>query len=327
MRSPITSRSPAISPSSMRAFRSSKGRCCGPASTTPSSSPWSPTRRPRCSSIARAGSTAASPIGVHGLPLMGTGDWNDGMNRVGEGGQGRKRLARLVPVRHARRPSRRWPKRAASTARAATWRAACGGAASTRSSARPGTASGIGAATFDDGTPLGSAASERVPDRFHRAVLGGASPAPPIRRAPRRRWPALERQLIRPQERPGAAVHAALRQDAARSRLHQGLSAGHPRERRPVHPCRALVDPRLCHAGRGRQGGRAVRHAQSDQSRRARRPMPSATRSSPMSSPPTSIRRPSMSGAAVGPGTPARPAGCIARASSGSWDSGCKARS
>ncbi|HEX7325757.1 MAG TPA: glycosyl transferase family 36, partial [Rhodanobacteraceae bacterium] len=26
--------------------------------------------------------------GVHGLPLMGTGDWNDGMNRVGVGGKG-----------------------------------------------------------------------------------------------------------------------------------------------------------------------------------------------------------------------------------------------
>ena len=26
--------------------------------------------------------------GPHGLPLMGTGDWNDGMNRVGEGGRG-----------------------------------------------------------------------------------------------------------------------------------------------------------------------------------------------------------------------------------------------
>ncbi|MEK6337030.1 MAG: glucoamylase family protein [Acidobacteriota bacterium] len=28
------------------------------------------------------------PLGKHGLPLMGTGDWNDGMNRVGAGGQG-----------------------------------------------------------------------------------------------------------------------------------------------------------------------------------------------------------------------------------------------
>ncbi len=27
-------------------------------------------------------------VGLHGLPLMGTGDWNDGLNRVGEGGLG-----------------------------------------------------------------------------------------------------------------------------------------------------------------------------------------------------------------------------------------------
>ncbi len=27
-------------------------------------------------------------VGVHGLPLMGTGDWNDGMNRVGDKGKG-----------------------------------------------------------------------------------------------------------------------------------------------------------------------------------------------------------------------------------------------
>jgi len=27
-------------------------------------------------------------VGRHGLPLMGTGDWNDGMNRVGQGGEG-----------------------------------------------------------------------------------------------------------------------------------------------------------------------------------------------------------------------------------------------
>lgn len=28
------------------------------------------------------------PVGVHGLPLMGSGDWNDGMNRVGSEGRG-----------------------------------------------------------------------------------------------------------------------------------------------------------------------------------------------------------------------------------------------
>ena len=27
-------------------------------------------------------------FGVHGLPLMGAGDWNDGMNLVGAGGKG-----------------------------------------------------------------------------------------------------------------------------------------------------------------------------------------------------------------------------------------------
>ena len=31
---------------------------------------------------------ASLAVGLHGLPLMGTGDWNDGMNRVGENGQG-----------------------------------------------------------------------------------------------------------------------------------------------------------------------------------------------------------------------------------------------
>ena len=33
-------------------------------------------------------SSAATRSGAHGLPLMGSGDWNDGMNRVGAGGQG-----------------------------------------------------------------------------------------------------------------------------------------------------------------------------------------------------------------------------------------------
>ncbi len=37
-----------------------------------------------CLRAIKRGSTA----GVHGLPLMGTGDWNDGMNRVGVGGRG-----------------------------------------------------------------------------------------------------------------------------------------------------------------------------------------------------------------------------------------------
>ena len=27
-------------------------------------------------------------VGQHGLPLIGTGDWNDGMDRIGQGGKG-----------------------------------------------------------------------------------------------------------------------------------------------------------------------------------------------------------------------------------------------
>lgn len=57
--------------------------------------------------------------GAHGLPLMGTGDWNDGMNRVGEGGRGESvwlgwLLARTIrlflPFVWAREPERasRW---------------------------------------------------------------------------------------------------------------------------------------------------------------------------------------------------------------------------
>ena len=34
------------------------------------------------------GLDASLQIGVHGLPLIGTGDWNDGLNRVGEDGRG-----------------------------------------------------------------------------------------------------------------------------------------------------------------------------------------------------------------------------------------------
>ena len=37
--------------------------------------------------------------GAHGLPLMGTGDWNDGMNLVGAGGRGESVWLGVVPAR------------------------------------------------------------------------------------------------------------------------------------------------------------------------------------------------------------------------------------
>ena len=56
-------------------------------------------------------------------------------------------------------------------------------------------------------------------------------------------------------------------QHAARSRLHQGLSAGHSREWRPVHPRRHMVGHCLRPSRRRRQGGRPVLAAQPDQPR------------------------------------------------------------
>ena len=47
-----------------------------------------PRRSASFTSTAPARSIAALAVGRHGLPLMGTGDWNDGMNRVGQQGKG-----------------------------------------------------------------------------------------------------------------------------------------------------------------------------------------------------------------------------------------------
>ena len=60
-------------------------------------------------------------LGAHGLPLFGTGDWNDGMNRVGDKGRGESvwlgwfLVVALDAVRSARRGARR-------DARALRWR-------------------------------------------------------------------------------------------------------------------------------------------------------------------------------------------------------------
>ncbi len=134
-------------------------------------------------------------VGRHGLPLMGTGDWNDGMNRVGEGGQGESiwlgwflhaALEAFAPVAEAR----------GDLARAAAWRAhAAGLQASLEQEAWDG--AWYLRAFFDDGTPLGSATSEecRIDSIAQSwAVLSGAA-------APERAdlaMAALERDLIRP---------------------------------------------------------------------------------------------------------------------------------
>jgi cyclic beta-1,2-glucan synthetase len=96
--------------------------------------------------------------GPHGLPLMGTGDWNDGMNRVGVLGKGESvwlgwflyaTLANFAPLAHAR----------GERVRASKWLAH---AATLRDSLEREAWDGnwYRRGYFDDGTPLGSAASE-----------------------------------------------------------------------------------------------------------------------------------------------------------------------
>ena len=86
---------------------------------------------------------SALKVGAHGLPLMGTGDWNDGMNRVGDDGKGESvwlgwflyaALTAFAPIAEER----------GEQERAAQWRQHGRGARRTRWTA-PGTAIGIAA--------------------------------------------------------------------------------------------------------------------------------------------------------------------------------------
>jgi cyclic beta-1,2-glucan synthetase len=92
-------------------------------------------------------------VGVHGLPLMGTGDWNDGMSRVGEAGTGESvwlgwflhaALTAFAPLAEARR----------DMAHAAAWRAHAAALAPALERAWDG--EWYLRAYFDDGTPLGA---------------------------------------------------------------------------------------------------------------------------------------------------------------------------
>ena len=183
--------------------------------------------------------------------MIGTGDWNDGMNRVGERGEGESVWLGWF-LYAALTPSRRSPMRAATRRAPPAWRAHADALqAALEREAWDGDWYRRG--FFDDGTPLGSATSDecRIDSIAQSwAVLSGAADAGAGARA----MAAVERESDPPAGRAGAAVHAAIRQDAARSRLHQGLSARHSRERRPVHPCRAVVGD-----GLRRRSARATR--------------------------------------------------------------------
>jgi N,N'-diacetylchitobiose phosphorylase len=131
--------------------------------------------------------------GAHGLPLMGTGDWNDGMNRVGREGKGEsvwlgfflyRILGDFLPLCERRgdrgRITRYYDYRArlAESLQTGGWDGAW-----------------YRRAYYDDGTPLGSAGDPECRiDALAQswAVLSGA--APPTRAA--QAMDAVEEQLI-----------------------------------------------------------------------------------------------------------------------------------
>ncbi len=132
-------------------------------------------------------------VGVHGLPLFGTGDWNDGMNRVGAAGRGESvwmgwflysALQRFAPIaerRGAVEAAAAWRKHAASLQQALE-REAWDGDWYRRG-------------YFDDGTALGSVASDecRIDSIAQSwAVISGAAEPDRAQRA----MAAVDKQLV-----------------------------------------------------------------------------------------------------------------------------------
>ena len=98
-------------------------------------------------------------LGAHGLPLIGTGDWNDGMNRGRRRRQGRERLAGLVPIATILDRFAGWPRQEKTLDRAAD-SSQPGRPALERLEANAWDGQWYRRAYFDDGTPLGSAEND-----------------------------------------------------------------------------------------------------------------------------------------------------------------------
>jgi cellobiose phosphorylase len=133
-------------------------------------------------------------LGPHGLPLMGTGDWNDGMNNVGSHGRGESvwngwffvsvlnAFAELAE-RRSQADDAQWCRERAEQLRVALEANAWDGAWYRR-------------AYFDDGTPLGSAQNDEcqidaIPQAW--AVISGVANAERTRAA----MDAVQQRLVR----------------------------------------------------------------------------------------------------------------------------------
>jgi cyclic beta-1,2-glucan synthetase len=136
--------------------------------------------------------------GAHGLPLMGAGDWNDGMNRVGIEGKGESVWLAWFLVATLRRFAEHADER--SDHDIAGWCRATADdyAAAVEQSAWDG--AWYRRAYFDDGTPLGSASSEECQiDSIAQSwsVLSGAGDPERARKA----MQAVGERLVRDDDR------------------------------------------------------------------------------------------------------------------------------
>jgi cyclic beta-1,2-glucan synthetase len=137
-------------------------------------------------------------FGAHGLPLMGSGDWNDGMNLVGHGGRGESVWLGffLAEVLQRFGVLAREHGDEASALRCASERTQL----QARLEAHGWDGEWYRRAYFDDGTPLGSAANAECQiDSIAQSwsVLSGSAPRERARRA----MDALHARLVRPEAR------------------------------------------------------------------------------------------------------------------------------
>jgi cyclic beta-1,2-glucan synthetase len=100
----------------------------------------------------------ASTTGVHALPLIGTGDWNDGMNRVGVEGRGESVWLAWFLIHTLRRFAEHAEERAEGATAVELQARAAAYATAVEASGWDG--GWYRRAFFDDGTPLGSAAND-----------------------------------------------------------------------------------------------------------------------------------------------------------------------
>jgi cyclic beta-1,2-glucan synthetase len=160
-------------------------------------------------------------LGTHGLPLIGTGDWNDGMNRVGEGGKGESvwlgwflfaALNAFAPFAEAR----------GEVGRSVAWRAHAGALkVSLEREAWDGGWYRRG--WFDNGEALGSAASEECQiDSIAQSwgVLSGAAESGRAAQA----MEAVGRELVLPQSR----VALLFKPPFEKTHLEPGYIKGYP---------------------------------------------------------------------------------------------------